>query len=88
MHASTITATEQRRIRHILHALRHELPPRRSFLNWENPLQLLVATMLSAQSTDARVNQVTPQLFTRYRTAAAFSNAAQDELEAQIRAVQ
>jgi endonuclease-3 len=51
----------------------------------ENPLQLLVATILSAQCTDARVNLVTPDLFARYRTAADFADADPEELEERIR---
>jgi endonuclease-3 len=54
-------------------------------LRHENPLQLLVATILSAQCTDARVNLVTPALFARYRTAADFATADQGELETIIK---
>ena len=53
-------------------------------LNFRNPYELLVATILSAQCTDARVNQVTPALFTRYPTAAAMARATPAELEPQI----
>jgi endonuclease-3 len=54
-------------------------------LNYENPLQLLVATILSAQCTDERVNRVTPALFARYPDAKAFATADQAELEKMIR---
>lgn len=50
----------------------------------KNPLELLVATILSAQCTDIRVNQVTPGLFSRYPTAAAFATAKLPELEKAI----
>src|SRR5213593_4521391 len=50
-------------------------------LHHRNPLELLVATILSAQCTDARVNLVTPALFARYPDAAAFANAEPSELE-------
>lgn len=53
-------------------------------LHYENPLQLLVATILSAQCTDERVNRVTPALFARYPDAKAFSTAEQAELEKMI----
>src|SRR3978361_2012836 len=53
-------------------------------LDFESPLQLLVATVLSAQTTDVRVNLVTPALFVRYRTAADFAAADRAELEAMI----
>ena len=50
-------------------------------LHHENPLQLLIATILSAQCTDARVNMVTPALFAKYPTAADFAEAPQEEVE-------
>ena len=53
-------------------------------LNFRTPYELLVATILSAQCTDQRVNQVTPALFTRYPDARALSGARPDELEPQI----
>jgi endonuclease-3 len=53
-------------------------------LGWESPLELLVATILSAQCTDERVNQVTPELFRRYRTAEDYASAELGELEALI----
>ena len=55
------------------------------YLNHENALQLLVATMLSAQCTDARVNIVTESLFQKYLTAEDFANADLKELEQEIR---
>jgi endonuclease-3 len=54
-------------------------------LHYANAYQLLVATILSAQSTDERVNQVTPALFKRYPDAAALAKATTDELEPQIK---
>jgi endonuclease III len=53
-------------------------------LNFKTPLQLLVATILSAQCTDKRVNMVTPSLFARYRSAADFARARPAELEKAI----
>src|SRR5262245_40279708 len=53
-------------------------------VNWETPVQLLVAVMLSAQCTDDRVNQVTPALFRRYPDARAFAAADPTELESLI----
>jgi endonuclease III len=55
-------------------------------LDFRNPYELLVATILSAQCTDARVNQVTPALFGRYPTAVELARATQEELEPQIQA--
>lgn len=57
----------------------------RCFLNYETPWQLLVATMLSAQCTDARVNIVTKDLFVKYTSVEDFANADLKELEEDIR---
>jgi len=54
-------------------------------LNYQSPLQLLLATILSAQCTDARVNMVTPQLFERFPTSFSLADANPDELESIIR---
>jgi len=56
-------------------------------LHWETPLELLVATILSAQTTDAKVNEVTPSLFKRYRTAEDYARAPREELEEAIRSL-
>ena len=54
-------------------------------LDFETPLQLAVATILSAQCTDQRVNETTPKLFARYRTAADYAGADRSELEEMIK---
>lgn len=54
-------------------------------LHYTNPLQLLVATILSAQATDEQINRITPSLFKRYRTAEDFANADLQELEQYIK---
>ncbi len=59
-------------------------PDARIALHYEDPLQLLVATILSAQCTDERVNMVTPDLFARFRTASDYAEAPLDELEEMI----
>ena len=69
----------------ILRLLDQHYPKVHVTLNFTNPLELLVATILSAQCTDARVNQVTPGLFRRFPDASAFSTAAPRELEEAIR---
>lgn len=56
-------------------------------LDFSTPLELLVATVLSAQSTDVRVNAVTPGLFARYRDAAAYAAADRAELESYIQSI-
>jgi endonuclease-3 len=75
----------QPRCRTILCRLRTAYPHARCALHHHNPLQLLVATILSAQCTDERVNLVTPALFQRYRRATDFAAAPSAELEAMIR---
>ena len=75
----------EERIGPILDALEQAYPDARCSLDFESPLQLLVATILSAQCTDVRVNMVTPELFARYRTAQDFADAEQGELEDIIR---
>src|SRR5918999_1693286 len=67
--------------------LKEAYPEARIELVWEDPLQLLVATMLSAQSTDVRVNEVTKGLFLRYRTAEDYAEADLNRLEEEIRPV-
>ncbi len=74
-------ATETRRI---MAALATQHPHADTELHYSNAYELLVATMLSAQCTDERVNQVTPALFKRYPDARALSRATTDELEPQI----
>jgi endonuclease-3 len=69
----------------ILQRLRAAYPDARCALHHQNPLQLLVATILSAQCTDQRVNLVTPALFRRYRDAADFATARPAHLETMIR---
>ena len=71
-------------IRKIFAALSTQHPDADTELNFTNPYELLVATILSAQCTDERVNQVTPALFKRYPDAAALAKATTDELEPQI----
>src|SRR5215470_4831623 len=72
------------RARRLLRQLAQLYPDARCALHYEDPLQLLVATILSAQCTDVRVNRVTPALFARYRDARAFADAEPSELEAAI----
>jgi endonuclease-3 len=62
-------------------------PDAQTELDFANPLELLVATVLSAQSTDERVNSVTPALFARYPDAAAYAGADRAELESLIQTV-
>jgi len=74
-----------RRAAAILERLAAEYPDAHCELDYRSPYQLLVATILSAQCTDARVNQVTPTLFERYPTAGALAEADPADVETIIR---
>jgi len=71
-----------KRIGEILRILHKEYPHSRTALEFKTPLEILVATILSAQCTDERVNKVTPALFQKYRTAADFAKAGGEVPEA------
>lgn len=75
------------RVVEILHRLAQEYPDSRCSLDHEGPFQLLAATILSAQCTDALVNRVTPELFARYPTAGEMAAASLEELEAVLRSL-
>ena len=73
------------RIPAIIKILRKHYPATCTALHFETPLQILVATILSAQCTDVRVNMITPSLFKKYPTAREFARARQEDLEQEIR---
>jgi endonuclease-3 len=73
------------RVGEIIEILRKNYPKSRTALKFETPLQIMVSTILSAQCTDVRVNQITPALFKKYKTSADFASADQKELEEEIR---
>lgn len=64
--------------------LKKEYPNAKPSLNYSSPLELLVATVLSAQSTDVQINRVTEKLFKKYRTAEDYANADLRELEIDV----
>lgn len=78
---------KHRRTAAIFNRLRETYPDARCELNHTRPLELLVATILSAQCTDKQVNRVTPALFQKYRTAADYAGAAPGRLEEDIRSI-
>src|SRR5713226_6354349 len=73
------------RVAELIKAWPKVYPDAHTELNFKNPLQLLVATILSARCTDKRVNMVTPALFKKYRTAKDYADAPQAEFENAIR---
>jgi endonuclease-3 len=77
--------TARERVEKLVEAFPKVYPDAHCELDFKTPLQLLIATILSAQCTDKRVNLVTPKLFARYRTAADFAKAPPLQLEGQIR---
>src|SRR5580700_8815177 len=78
-------AQKRARAGKIIAALRQTYPDAHCELNYSNPLELLIATILSAQCTDKRVNLVTAELFKKYRTAQDFADAKIAALENDIR---
>ncbi|HYJ46446.1 MAG TPA: endonuclease III [Pyrinomonadaceae bacterium] len=85
MEKSPAGRAEKQRTLKIIRLLRRRYPDARCSLNFSNPLELLVATILSAQCTDERVNIVTADLFRKYRRAEDYYGVEQTELEADIR---
>jgi len=79
------TTSEKPRVRKILSQLARDYPDPECALRFTDPLELLVATVLSAQCTDARVNQVTEQLFRKYRSARDYADTPVSRLEEDIR---
>jgi endonuclease-3 len=74
-----------KRVNEIIKVLSREIPDPTIALKFSNPFELLIATILSAQCTDVKVNQVTADLFKRYRSAKDYAEAALSELEENIR---
>ena len=80
-----MTREEKERTKKIIKLLKREYPHAACSLNYKNPLELLVATILSAQCTDERVNQLTPELFRKYPGCEDYLKVSQSELEQDIR---
>jgi len=76
---------EDERIKKIIQKLRQTYPEAKCSLDFKSPFQLLVATILSAQCTDKRVNEVTPKLFKKFPKAESMAKASLPELENYIR---
>src|SRR6267143_6299946 len=84
MKTKVATTERKARARKIIARLKREYPDATSALHHSTALELVVATILSAQCTDARVNMVTPHLFAKYRTAADYAAADPRVLEKEI----
>ena len=72
-------------INQIIETLENEYPNAECSLDFSTPLELLIAVILSAQSTDAQINKLTPKLFERFKTAKDFANANITELEQYVK---
>lgn len=78
-------SAERARVSEIIHILKEYKPNAKIVLNFRNPLELLIATILSAQCTDKKVNEVTTILFTKYKTAEDYAKVDLSILEQDIR---
>ena len=85
MAQKSVDPAAKARMSKVVRALKKAYPDAKCSLNFENEFQLLVATILSAQCTDARVNKVTPALFDAYPTPAAMAQAEPGDIESLIR---
>lgn len=83
----TKTARQKERAAAIYEALEAEYPDAHCELDYANPMQLLVATILSAQATDVGVNKATPTLFRKFKTPRDFANASPEEIEPYIASI-
>jgi len=79
--------SKEGKVKEIIKRLSKVYPNPRSALVHETPLQLLIATILSAQATDKLVNTVTPELFKKYKTAKDFADAPVEEIDAMVKRV-
>ena len=75
----------KKRIKKIIRLLQKAYPRSRTALRYRTPHQLLISTILSAQCTDLRVNQITPSLYSKYKTVSDFAEADRGTLEQEIR---
>ncbi|HSX40929.1 MAG TPA: endonuclease III [Candidatus Saccharimonadales bacterium] len=77
----------EEKVKEIIKRLKKVYPHPRTALIYKTPFQLLVATILSAQATDKTVNQVTPELFKKYKTPKDFADAPLEEIDAAVKRV-
>ncbi len=82
-----VTPTEKRKAKRIADALQEFYPDAYCELEFSNPHELLIATILSAQSTDAGVNKATPELFKKFKTPADFAKSTPEEIESYIKTI-
>ncbi len=78
---------DKEKVAEVVEKLEESYPNAKYYLNFSNPLELLVAAILSAQTKDSVVNEITPKLFSRFKTAEDYANASEDELLSYINRV-
>lgn len=79
--------TKEEKVKEVIKRLRKVYPNPKTALNFTTPLELLVATVLSAQATDKLVNLITPELFKKYKTAKDFADASVEDIDTMIKKV-
>lgn len=79
--------SKEEKVKEVIRRLKKLYPHPKTALEYTTPLQLLIATILSAQATDKLVNTVTPELFTKYKTAKDFASAPVEEIDEMIKRV-
>jgi endonuclease-3 len=77
----------QEKAREIIRRLKKEYPERKTVLNFNNPFELLVATVLSAQTTDVHVNKVTENIFKKYKTIKDYANISLETLQKDVSSI-
>ncbi|HYA12051.1 MAG TPA: endonuclease III, partial [Thermodesulfovibrionales bacterium] len=77
----------QEKVKEIIRILKKEYPDLRTALNFNNPFELLVSTILSAQTTDAHVNKVTDTLFKKYRSVKDYANVSIETLQKDVSSI-
>jgi len=83
-YATNDPMTKKEKVQEIIRRLQKVYPHPKTALQFSNPLELLVATILSAQTTDKLVNQISPQLFKKYKTEEDYAHASFEELDTYI----
>ncbi|HZE86828.1 MAG TPA: endonuclease III [Methylomirabilota bacterium] len=79
--------SKEEKVKEIIKRLSKIYPHPKTALDYKTPLQLLIATILSAQATDKVVNTITPELFKKYKTAEDFANAPVEDIDAMVKRV-
>lgn len=77
----------EKNVEKVIEYFKEKYPDPKTALNYDNPFQLLIATIMSAQTTDTQVNKVTKKLFSKYKSAEDFANLDEKELQKEIKSI-